>query len=107
MLSRRFTPGGNPPPSCKYWCTASRPVNTTPVIETSSPTFSARILDSVNGLVSWIIIVGRVLEQGSDGWLPSTLFSTAPRLPHSLIHKATSQSHPSGSAHRPAVGTPS
>src|ERR1044071_957193 len=59
MPSRRFTSGGKRPPACRYWCTASRPVKTTPVMTTSSPTFSARILDSVNGLVSWIINIAR------------------------------------------------
>src|SRR5438445_9048747 len=49
MPSRRFAPGGNWPASCRYLCTASRPVNTTPEINTSSRTFSARILDLVKG----------------------------------------------------------
>src|SRR5208283_621668 len=55
MPSRKFTPGGSWPPSCKYLWTASRPVNTTPVISTSSPTFNARIFSSVKGKESLII----------------------------------------------------
>src|SRR5204862_4984893 len=57
MPSRRFAPGGNSPPSCKYLCTASRPVNTTPEIRTSSPTFSARIFSSVKGKEIEIMIL--------------------------------------------------
>src|SRR4051812_23803697 len=52
MPSRRSTPGGSCPPSCKYLCTASRPVNSTPEISTASPTFSARIFSSLKGVVS-------------------------------------------------------
>src|ERR1043165_2376578 len=55
MPSRRLTPGGNAPPSCKYLWTASRPVNTTPEINTSSPTLSARILSSVKGKLSFVM----------------------------------------------------
>src|SRR5208337_2969031 len=55
MPSRRFTPGGSLPPSCRYLWTASRPVNTTPEINTSSPTFSARIFSSVKGKVNCVI----------------------------------------------------
>src|SRR6266567_2146460 len=68
MPSRKLTPGGSLPPSCKYLCTASRPVKSTPEINTSSPTFSARIFSSVEGLVSWIIKIKRgdgVVEQWS------------------------------------------
>src|SRR6516162_4627625 len=56
MPSFNVTPGGSLPPSCRYLWTASRPVYTTPEISTSSPTFSARILSSVKGKVSLIII---------------------------------------------------
>src|SRR5688572_8716878 len=55
MPSRRLTPGGSSPPSCRYLCTASRPVNTTPLMATSSPTLSARILSSVKGRERGII----------------------------------------------------
>src|SRR5438876_1021788 len=73
MPSRRFAPIGNWPPSCKYLCTASRPVNTTPEMRTSSPTFSARILDSVNGSLSSIMSCrGRFLgdDQSPTGKSP-------------------------------------
>src|ERR1700744_903475 len=56
MPSRRFTPEGSLPPSCKYLWTASRPVNTTPDISTSSPTFRVRTFSSVKGKVSLIMI---------------------------------------------------
>src|SRR6266404_1565694 len=54
MPSRRLTPGGSFPPSCKYLCTASRPVKSTPEISTDSPTFNERIFSSVIGVLSWI-----------------------------------------------------
>src|SRR5881296_3410834 len=55
MPSRKLTPGGNRPPSCKYLCTASRPVKTTPLRATSSRTFNARIFSSVKGKERLII----------------------------------------------------
>src|SRR6516162_10031124 len=55
MPSCKLTPSGSCPPSCKYLCTASRPVKRRPLIATSSPTFKARLADSEMGVVSWII----------------------------------------------------
>src|SRR5438552_3778609 len=60
MPSRKLTLGGNVPPSCRYLWTASRPVNTIPDINTSSPTFSARIFSSENGKVSLFIISTKI-----------------------------------------------
>src|ERR1019366_6438467 len=57
MPSRKLTSGGSLPPSCKYLCIASRPVNTTPEINTSSPTFSARIFSSVKGNESLVMVI--------------------------------------------------
>src|ERR1044071_9406959 len=57
MSSLKLTPSGNAPPSCRYLCTASRPVYTTPLISTSSPTLSARILSSVKGRESLVMSV--------------------------------------------------
>src|SRR6266487_5588616 len=57
MPSLKLTPSGNVPPSCKYLCTASRPVNTVPEINTSSPTFSARIFSSVKGKDNLIMVI--------------------------------------------------
>src|SRR5438552_1292797 len=59
MPSRILTPAGNWPPSCRYLCTTSRPVKTTPEITTSSRAFKARIFDSVKGDESWIIRIER------------------------------------------------
>src|SRR4030095_15205892 len=73
MPSRRSAPGGNSPPSCKYLCTASRPVNSTPEIKTSSPTFSARIFSSVNGGLNFVMTRiaiqtgAKVQPTGADG----------------------------------------
>src|SRR6185369_3126209 len=55
MPSRNFTSGGGVPPSCRYLWTASRPVNTTPEINTSSPTLSARIFSSVKGKLNFVM----------------------------------------------------
>src|SRR5215213_4339608 len=49
MPLRRLTSGGSSPPSCRYLCTASRPVKNMPLMATSSPFLSARIFSSVNG----------------------------------------------------------
>src|SRR3989442_15751237 len=69
MPSRRLTPGGNRPPSCRYLWTASRPVNTTPDIRTSSRTFSARIFSSVKGKERSIIFsLGKF--PGDGQWPP-------------------------------------
>src|SRR6185369_18081948 len=57
MPLRRFTPGGSFPPSCRYLCTASRPVNNVPEISTASPTFSERISPSSHGVVSFAISI--------------------------------------------------
>src|SRR5438067_1336948 len=53
--SLKLTLAGSLPPSCKYLCTASRPVNNTPLISTASPTLSERIFSSVNGIVSFVM----------------------------------------------------
>src|SRR6266446_1356235 len=53
--SFNLTPGGSRPPSCKYLWTASRPVNSVPVMPTSSPTLSARMADSETGVPRLII----------------------------------------------------
>src|SRR6266404_7789801 len=53
--SFNLTSGGSRPPSCKYLWTASRPVNSVPLIPTSSPTLSARMADSETGVARLII----------------------------------------------------
>src|SRR5436190_24331952 len=57
MPLRRLSSGGNSPPSCRYLCTASRPVKNIPLIATSSPFLSARIFSSVNGAEREIMLV--------------------------------------------------
>src|ERR1041384_2731944 len=51
----RETPSGSRPPSCRYLWTASRPVNTTPLTTTASPTFSTRTCSSEIGVCSDIM----------------------------------------------------
>src|SRR4051794_23251974 len=58
--SRKLTGGSFP--SCSHLWTASRPVKTTPVSSTMSPTLSLRILSSVKGALSWIISIEPLLD---------------------------------------------
>src|SRR6187401_2859881 len=55
MPFRKLTPAGSLPPSCRYLCTASRPVNKVPEISTASPTFSERTSTSSQGVLSFTI----------------------------------------------------
>src|SRR6516164_5895472 len=55
MPSRRLTPSGSWPPSCRYLWTASRPVNKVPEMETASPTLRPRMALSETGVVREII----------------------------------------------------
>src|SRR5690348_1792946 len=62
MPSRRLTPAGSLPPSCRYLWTASRPVKTIPLISTGSPTLRERIFSSVKGRLREIISIQPFLD---------------------------------------------